>query len=139
MDTDKIQSIMNMFENIQISKMDLTDGQMHIILEKNQVSEIVMDQSFQVKEEKQKKQENNQGIAFKSPLVGTFYSASAEGKEPFVKVGDYVHKGDTLCIIEAMKVMNEISSDMDGRIVAIEVKNGQSVEFDQVLMRIEGE
>lgn len=139
MDTDKIQSIMKMFENSQISKMDLTDGQMHIILEKNQVSEIVMDQSFQVKEEKQKKQENNQGIAFKSPLVGTFYSASAEGKEPFVKVGDYVHKGDTLCIIEAMKVMNEISSDMDGRIVAIEVKNGQSVEFDQVLMRIEGE
>lgn len=138
MDTDKIQSILKMFENSQISKMDLTDGKMHIILEKNQVVDAVLNQSFQLKEEKQEN-EDNQGIAFKSPLVGTFYAASGEGKEPFVKVGDYVHKGDTLCIIEAMKVMNEISSDVDGRVVSIEVKNGQSVEFDQVLMRIEGE
>lgn len=73
----------------------------------------------------------------KSPIVGTFYRAPSPGTEPFVKEGDFVENGQTLCIIEALKVMNEIESDAPGRIVKILVKDGQPVEFDQPLFEIE--
>ncbi len=71
-----------------------------------------------------------------SPMVGTFYEASSPNAEPFVKVGDEVNVGDTLCIIEAMKMMNQIESDVAGRISAIQVKNGDPVEFGEVLFII---
>ncbi|WP_297445419.1 acetyl-CoA carboxylase biotin carboxyl carrier protein [Desulfurobacterium sp.] len=73
----------------------------------------------------------------RSPIVGTFYRAPSPGAEPFVKEGDFVEKGQTLCIIEALKVMNEIESDISGRVVKILVENGQPVEFDQPLFYIE--
>ena len=65
----------------------------------------------------------------KSPMVGTFYSRSSPDKEPFVKVGDIVKKGDSLCIVEAMKLMNEIESEYDGEIVEICLKDEQMVEY----------
>ena len=67
---------------------------------------------------------------------GVFYAAPSPDSKPFVAVGDTVHKGDTLCIIEAMKLMNEINSEMDGEIAEICVGNGQVVEYDQPLFRI---
>lgn len=72
-----------------------------------------------------------------SPLVGTFYAAPEEGAQPFVSVGDVVKKGQTLAIIEAMKLMNEIESDYNGTIAEICVSNGQAVEYGQELFRIE--
>lgn len=72
-----------------------------------------------------------------SPLVGTFYAAPDEEAEPFVRVGDVVKKGQTLAIIEAMKLMNEIESDYDGTIAEIYVSNGQPVEYGQELFRID--
>lgn len=77
------------------------------------------------------------GKIVKSPIVGTFYSAPAPDKEPFVKVGQKVKKGDVLMIIESMKLMNEIASDYDGTIAEIMVCTGTAVEFDQPIMRIE--
>lgn len=71
-----------------------------------------------------------------SPIVGTFYRAPAPGAEPFVKLGSMVEEGSTLCIIEAMKLMNEIPSDVAGEIAAIYVENGQPVEFGQKLFGI---
>ena len=73
----------------------------------------------------------------KAPLVGTFYSSNEPGGKPFVSVGDTVKKGQVLCIIEAMKVMNEIESPYDGIIKEINVENEEAIGFDQVLMRIE--
>ncbi len=73
----------------------------------------------------------------KSPIVGTFYRASNPESEPFVKVGDTVTSGQTLCIIEAMKLMNEIESDVSGTIVKILVENGRAVEYNQPLFVIE--
>lgn len=70
------------------------------------------------------------------PLVGIFYTAPEEGAEPFVKVGDTVKKGQTLAIVEAMKLMNEIESDFDGVVEEVLVENGQAVEFGQELFRI---
>ena len=73
----------------------------------------------------------------KSPMVGTFYRAASPGAKPFVDVGDTVQQGDTLCIIEAMKLMNEIESDKSGVVKAILVDNGQPVEFGQPLVAID--
>lgn len=75
--------------------------------------------------------------SIKSPIVGTFYTAGSPDAKPFVSVGDVISKGQPLCIIEAMKIMNEIESDMSGKVVAIHVKNGQPIEFDQPLFEIE--
>ena len=74
--------------------------------------------------------------AVKSPIVGTFYRAPAPGAEPFTDVGKRVRKGQTLCIVEAMKVMNEIESDVDGVVEKILVENAQPVEYGQVMFLI---
>lgn len=72
----------------------------------------------------------------KAPLVGTFYAASEPGAKPFANVGDMVKKDQVLCIIEAMKLMNEIKADADGEIAAVYVKNGQAVQFGERLFAI---
>ena len=77
-----------------------------------------------------------EGMIVKSPLVGTFYAAPAEDAAPFVSVGDLVKKGQTLAIVEAMKLMNEIESDFDGKVAEVYVENGQAVEYGQPLFRI---
>ena len=71
-----------------------------------------------------------------SPMVGTFYRAAAPGEEPFIEVGNNVKVGQTICILEAMKLMNEIESEFNAEIVEILVENGTPVEFGQVLMRV---
>jgi acetyl-CoA carboxylase biotin carboxyl carrier protein len=73
----------------------------------------------------------------RSPMVGTFYRAPSPEANPYVQVGDYITKGKVLCIIEAMKLMNEIESDVEGKIVKIMVENAQPVEYDQVLFLVE--
>ena len=77
-----------------------------------------------------------EGTLVLAPTVGVFYSAPSPDARPFVEVGDQVKKGDTLCIIEAMKLMNEIPAEVDGTVAEICVGNGQVVEFDQPLFRI---
>ncbi len=76
------------------------------------------------------------GKVIKSPMVGTFYSAPSPESPPFVKAGDDVTEDSTVCIIEAMKVMNEIKAEISGKIAEVLVKNGQSVEFGQPLFRV---
>ena len=71
-----------------------------------------------------------------SPMVGTFYRASAPGEDPFVEVGSSISVGQTICILEAMKLMNEIESEFNGVVVEVLVDNGTPVEFGQVLMRV---
>ena len=77
------------------------------------------------------------GHTLKSPMVGTFYRAPSPGSPPFVEIGQAVSKGQTLCIIEAMKLLNEIESDVSGTVKAILVENGQPVEYGQPLFLIE--
>ena len=136
MDTEKIKSIMKMFEESQISKMDLTDGDLHITLEKEMepVEVVKTVKSTPIQEVEEVKQE--QGTAITSPLVGTCYQASGTNQEPFVKVGQHIQEGDTVCIIEAMKVMNEIKATVSGTVLSINVSDGETVEYDQVLMMI---
>ena len=135
MDTEKIKSIMQMFEESQISKMDLTDGDLHITLEKDvEVKQVVAPVAGQSVQEE--KTEEKTGTPIKSPIVGTYYQSSGAGKEPYVKVGDMIQEGDTICIIEAMKVMNEIKATVSGKVLSIEVQDGETVEYDQTLMMI---
>lgn len=77
------------------------------------------------------------GTPLTSPMVGTFYRAPSPGADPFVKVGDTVKKGQVVCIIEAMKALNEVEADMDGTVKEVCVENGQPVEFGQSLFIIE--
>lgn len=76
------------------------------------------------------------GVVIKSPIVGTFYEAASPDSDPYVKVGDKVKEGQTLCIVEAMKIMNEIESEFSGTIQEIIAENGSPVEFDQPLFII---
>jgi acetyl-CoA carboxylase biotin carboxyl carrier protein len=81
--------------------------------------------------------ESDDLMAIKSPMVGTFYRASTPTTEPFVKVGQVIEKGTVVCLVEAMKLMNEIESEVSGRIVKILAEDAQPVEFGQVLFQVE--
>lgn len=83
------------------------------------------------------KAEVKKGQAVTSPMVGTFYKAPSPDAKPFVEVGQTISKGDVVCIVEAMKLMNEIESEFSGKVVEVCVEDGQPVEFGQVLMYIE--
>lgn len=77
-----------------------------------------------------------EGTPIPSPMVGVFYAAASPDAEPYVKIGSKVHKGDVLCLIEAMKLMNEVTAEKDGEIVSICAENGQVVEYGQALFMI---
>ncbi len=77
------------------------------------------------------------GFLIEAPMVGTFYASSSPGAAPYVQVGDRVNEGDTLCIIEAMKMMNQIEADVSGTVKSIRVQNGEPVEYGQTLFVID--
>jgi acetyl-CoA carboxylase biotin carboxyl carrier protein len=86
---------------------------------------------------KETKAENDHYLTIKSPIIGTFYRRPSPDKSPFVKVGDEINVGDTVCIIEAMKLFNEVESEVSGKIVKILVDDASPVEFDQPLFLVD--
>ena len=76
-------------------------------------------------------------VAIKSPMVGTFYSAPAPDAKPYVEMNQHIEKGQVVCIVEAMKLMNEIESEVAGRVVKVNINNGQPVEFGQILFLLD--
>ena len=146
MDLRQIKNLMKEFEQSTIHKLELSDSEFSIKLEKESVqfhspSSIPVKEVLQVREEQtgiEVEQENvNQYRSVKAPLVGTYYESPSPESPPFVKLHDRVKKGDTLFIIEAMKVMNEIVAPFDGKVVKILCENSSMVEFGQVVMEIE--
>lgn len=95
--------------------------------------------SAQIKTESEEKESvpAASGKIIKSPIIGTFYAAAAPGKAPFVSVGSKVAKGSVVCIVESMKLMNEINSEFDGTVAEVYVSDGQAVEYDQPLFRLD--
>jgi acetyl-CoA carboxylase biotin carboxyl carrier protein len=83
------------------------------------------------------KEDSKKYIEIKSPMVGTFYRSPSPEAGPYVQIGSVVHKGDVLCIVEAMKLMNEVKSEFDGKIAKITVENADAVEFGQVMFLLE--
>jgi acetyl-CoA carboxylase biotin carboxyl carrier protein len=143
MDFKQIQSIIKDFEKSNLKSLELELEGFKLKLNKdNKESEVkTVEQPHEVKPEAAVVKTENQapavrGFEVKSPLVGTYYAASSPKEKPFVSVGSKVEKGQTLCIIEAMKIINEITSPVAGTVEAINVKNGSPVGFDQVLMVI---
>ena len=140
MKLDFIKQIMSEFDQSNVIKMKVEIDDLKIELEKeSEKVEYVkpVEKEKEVIEDKQIKQEQATGTAVKSPIVGVFYSASSPESEPYVTVGKNVKKGDIVCIIEAMKVMNEIKAPCDGTVTSILVENEALVEYDQALMVIE--
>jgi oxaloacetate decarboxylase alpha subunit len=139
-DLKKIKEITNLVETSDIDGIKLEiDGVKISINKKIDRQKDTGEPPEQKQKEKAPVQDEAQDenlILVKSPIVGTFYSASSPDEDPFVKVGSRVKKGDTLCIIEAMKLMNKINAENAGEIIEILVRNEETVEYDQVIMKI---
>lgn len=145
MDTNKINELAKILRQNQLTKLDLTEGDNRIVLEAAGGRPVAAETPVFVPvetavelpvEAAPEKTETAEGVEQKSPLVGTVYLAPQAGAEPFVKVGDKVQKGDVLCIVESMKMFNNIEAELEGTIEAVCVDNGQIVEFGQPLFRI---
>jgi len=145
MKPEELKIYADFMKEYELEYLEVKKGDFHLILSKKGTEIIerkitedrpVVDINKIVEESKQTTQELENIVYVKSPLVGTFYRAPSPTSPPFVELGQKVKKGDVLCIIEAMKVMNEIKSDYDGIIKEILVENGKPVEFGQVLFII---
>lgn len=137
MEYEKIKQLMQDMGNSKLTSVDIEfpDGT-KIKMEKNvSVTTTPVIQQVAV-EEVVEKEEIKEGNIVKSPMVGTFYSKSSPTSNPYVEVGSEVKKGTVLCIIEAMKLMNEIESEFNGKIAEILVEDGTPVEYGQPLFRI---
>ena len=153
MDIRKVKKLMEMLEESSLAELEIIEGEESIRLSKssnipnqnivNQVPSSVVSTNapLQATSEQsavtEKVEEKISGHEIKSPMVGTFYEAPSPGSKPFANIGDTVKAGDTLCIIEAMKMLNQIESEKSGVIKAILAENGQPVEFNQVLFIVE--
>lgn len=144
MEYEKIKQLMDDMGNSKLSSIDIDfpDGT-KISMKKNENVEIstqAMKSSSQdvKKEESELEQSSNEntGKIVKSPMVGTFYIKPNPSANPYVEVGKKVKKGDVLCIIEAMKLMNEIESEFDGEVAEIFIKDGEAVEYGKPLFKI---
>ena len=127
LEKDKLNVKQEYINNLQVNELEVRkDGGL---------DEVSVESVLRNKEEVISKKDENL-IAIKSPIVGTFYAAPSPEDPPFVSVGDKVKRGDVLCIIEAMKLMNEIESDFDGEIVKVLVNNEEMVEYGQPLFLV---
>ncbi len=137
MKLDFIKQIMSEFDQSNVTKMKVEIDDLKIELEKEseKVEYVKPVEKIEVSTQVEKPQVT--GTPVKSPIVGVFYSASSPESDPYVTVGKTVKKGDIVCIIEAMKVMNEIKAPCDGTVTSILVENEELVEYDQALMVIE--
>ena len=140
MEYEKIKQLMIDMGNSKLTSIDIEfpDG-VKIKMEKNTavaLAPVVQQVITEASEEVAKKEEAKEGNIIKSPMVGTFYSKSSPTSSPYVEVGTEVKKGTVLCIIEAMKLMNEIESEFNGKIAEVLVEDGTPVEYGQPLFRI---
>ena len=144
---DKIKEIIYLLDNSDVNEIDVTFCGRRFrvvksaaIVDQTESTEKTKTVSINSSESESKKVDTNlapNGEKILSPMPGTFYAASSPEAETFVKPGDIVSKGDTLCIIEAMKIMNEIEAEKSGKITEVVAKNGDPVEFNQTLFLID--
>lgn len=145
MEENNIRKYAKLMQEYDLTGLEITENESVLRLERtgmsaapvNTVSRVVVDTGAETTENKEREVSGYTDI--RSPMVGVFYCAPAEDAKPFVSVGDTVKKGDTLCIIEAMKLMNEISAEQDGVIAEVCVGNGQVVDYGHVLFRMKRE
>ena len=144
---DKIKEIIYLLDNSDVNEIDVTFWGKRFrvvksaaIVNQAEASEKIKTVSVNSSKTESQKVDTksvSNGEKILSPMPGTFYSASSPEAEAFVKPGDIISKGDTLCIIEAMKIMNEIEAEKSGKITEVVAKNGEPVEFNQTLFLID--
>lgn len=151
MDLNLIKKLIKIVEQSEISDLSVEEGELKVSISKGSNNPNIIYQNtplaaapVQNENSAESLQAGNAGVnenyhEIKSPIVGTFYKASSPDAEPFVKAGDHIKSGTVLCIVEAMKLMNEIESDVDGKIVKILVENASPVEYNQPLFLVEKE
>ena len=144
MDIRKVKKLIELLEESGLSEIEITEGEDKVRISRqstSSVNEVQVIPTQQVNntidnEVVAENHRNNNFHKIQAPMIGTFYQSSEPEAKAFVKVGDPVSKGDILCIIEAMKMMNQIECDVDGTIERILVQNGDPVEYDEVLFLI---
>lgn len=149
MDINEIKKLIKVFENAKVTELSIQEGDLKIKISKNgsNNSSGVVYQNMPVEMPTQSEQAlsavkvetklEDDAHIIKSPIVGTFYRAPAPDADSYVQVGDTVSSGSVLCIVEAMKLMNEIECDISGKIIQILVEDGTPVEFNQPLFKVE--
>mgnify|MGYP006241206087 FL=1 len=151
MDIRKVKKLIEMLEESNLNEIEIKEGEESVKLVKAQVSsikeqivssvneapKISSTENQDQKNSEMKKEEQILGKTVDSPMVGTFYGAPNPGADDFVSVGDKISEGDVLCIIEAMKMMNEVKSDFSGTVKQVLVENAEPVEFGQALFVVE--
>ena len=152
MDLRKLKKSIDLVEESGISELELTEGEEKVRISRQgqpffqqphqfhipqQVSPVMSENKIATNESSAALPQVDEGHIQSSPMVGTFYRSSSPESAPYVEIGSTVKKGDTLCIIEAMKLLNEIEADQDGVIKKIMVENAQPVEFGEPLFIIE--
>ena len=147
MDIRKVKKLIEMLENSNLEEIEIQEGEESVRLVKSngsapklQQHSIVVPQENlavpvqPVTEENEVASKDSNSI--NSPMVGTFYASASPGAKPFISVGDVVQEGDVVCIVEAMKMMNEIKSEFSGTVLSVNVENSEPVEYGQSLFEI---
>lgn len=144
MDLEKIEGLVKIIENSSMTEFTYKDEEVKITMSKLEHPPVVAagmpmaahSPAPAAPSPAEAAEEEDESLFITSPIVGTFYSAPSPDAQPFVKIGDRVKNGQTVCILEAMKLMNEIQSDFDCEIEAVLVSNEQKVEYGQPLFRV---
>ncbi|MFA5337341.1 MAG: acetyl-CoA carboxylase biotin carboxyl carrier protein [Candidatus Omnitrophota bacterium] len=137
MELEKLKEFIKFMEENSLCELEIEEEGKKIRLKKFSENQpvVVSHIASPAKEEKSATREGL--IEIKSPMVGTFYRAPSPGAKPYVEIGDVIKPGDVVCIIEAMKLMNEIKAEIGGKVTEVLVENGQPVEFGQTLFVLE--
>ena len=147
MDIRKVKKLIEMLENSNLEEIEIQEGEESVRLVKShgnaqntQPQSIVVPQENKMEIITEETQSNvgtkEDSNSIKSPMVGTFYASASPGAKPFVSVGDIIAEGDVVCIVEAMKMMNEIKSEFSGKVLSINVENAEPVEYGQSLFEL---
>ena len=148
MDIRKVKKLIEMLESSELEVIEIQEGEESVRLVKKQtetvVSHVTQNPADPVTEKNVIGHSQEvlspikaaDGEVITSPMVGTFYAAPSPGARPFISVGDEIQEGDVVCIVEAMKMMNEIKSDFSGKVTSVLVENSEPVEFGQALFTV---
>jgi acetyl-CoA carboxylase biotin carboxyl carrier protein len=147
MDIRKVKKLIEMLENSNLEEIEIQEGEESVRLVKShgslqsiQPQSIVLPQEAQpevIEQEIESPESTTRDSnSINSPMVGTFYASASPGAKPFISVGDIVSEGDVVCIVEAMKMMNEIKSEYSGTVLSVNVENAEPVEYGQSLFEL---
>jgi acetyl-CoA carboxylase biotin carboxyl carrier protein len=141
MDIRKIKKLIEMLQDSDLKEIEVKEGEESVRIARGIETPSNSLQSTQANISSTSNDQDitsaSSGSSIKSPIVGTFYRKPAPDKPPYVELGDHVNTGDVVCIVEAMKMMNEIKSEFTGIVTAISIEDGEPVEFDQSLIIID--